>query len=66
MRVICGLVIPTHGSVTIDGEQLGKELSFPRSLGMMIEKTWIFGILYRIAKFGNVGSNQKRIEEKKK
>lgn len=43
MRVICGLVIPTHGSVTIDGEQLGKELSFPRSLGMMIEKPGFLG-----------------------
>ena len=43
MRVICGLVIPTDGSVTIDGEQLGKELSFPRSLGMMIEKPGFLG-----------------------
>lgn len=43
MRVICGLVIPTHGSVTIDGEQLGKELSFPQSLGMMIEKPGFLG-----------------------
>lgn len=43
MRVICGLVIPTHGNVTIDGEQLGKELSFPRSLGMMIEKPGFLG-----------------------
>lgn len=43
MRVICGLVIPTHGSVTIGGEQLGKELSFPRSLGMMIEKPGFLG-----------------------
>ena len=65
MRVICGLVIPTHGSVTIDGEQLGKELSFPRSLGMMIEKPGFLGTYTRITKFGNVGSNQKQNEEKR-
>lgn len=28
MRVICGLVIPTHGAVTIDGEQLEKNYRF--------------------------------------
>lgn len=38
MRVICGLVIPTEGQVIINGEILGKDISFPRSLGMMIEK----------------------------
>ena len=38
MRVICGLVLPTEGQVVIDGERLGKEISFPRSIGMMIEK----------------------------
>lgn len=38
MRVICGLVLPTEGQVIINGEILGKDISFPRSLGMMIEK----------------------------
>ena len=37
MRVICGLVLPTEGQVVINGERLGKEISFPRSIGMMIE-----------------------------
>ena len=43
MRVICGLVIPTHGSVTIDGEELGIELSFARRQGMMSEKHGCLG-----------------------
>ena len=38
MRVICGLILPTGGQVVIDGEQLGKDISFPKSIGMMIEK----------------------------
>lgn len=38
MRVICGLVLPTSGRILIDGEELGKELSFPESIGVFIEK----------------------------
>lgn len=38
MRVICGLVLPTSGKIVIDGEELGKEISFPRSAGVFIEK----------------------------
>ncbi len=38
MRVICGLILPTSGEVRIGGETLGKEISFPRSAGVFIEK----------------------------
>lgn len=38
MRVICGLVLPTSGRILVDGEELGKELSFPESIGVFIEK----------------------------
>ena len=38
MRVICGLVLPTEGSVVINGKELGKQLSFPESIGVLIEK----------------------------
>lgn len=34
MRVICGLVLPTMGTVSIDGEIIGKGISFPRSIGL--------------------------------
>lgn len=37
MRVICGLIIPTEGTITIDGEAIGKKHSFPKSIGMLIE-----------------------------
>lgn len=37
MRAVCGLILPTHGSVIIDGKTLGKELSFPESAGVLIE-----------------------------
>lgn len=37
MRAICGLITPTAGIVTIDNEILGKDISFPRSIGALIE-----------------------------
>lgn len=37
MRAICGLIVPTSGTVTINGEVLGKQISFPRSVGVLIE-----------------------------
>ncbi len=37
MRLICGLIRPTIGQVVINGEILGKDISFPRSVGVLIE-----------------------------
>ncbi len=37
MRAICGLILPTEGTITIDGERMGQEISFPRSVGALIE-----------------------------
>ncbi|MCD7803590.1 MAG: ATP-binding cassette domain-containing protein [Oscillospiraceae bacterium] len=37
MRLICGLIKPTSGQVIINGETLGKDISFPRSVGVLIE-----------------------------
>lgn len=37
MRAICGLINPTEGYVDINGEILGKKISFPKSIGVLIE-----------------------------
>lgn len=37
MRAICGLIRPSQGEVRIDGKTLGKALSFPPSVGALIE-----------------------------
>lgn len=37
MRTICGLILPNEGEIVIDGEVLHKDISFPRSLGALIE-----------------------------
>ncbi|MBR0581376.1 ABC transporter ATP-binding protein [Bacillus altitudinis] len=37
LRTLAGLLVPTNGTVTINGEQLHKEISFPKSVGIIIE-----------------------------
>lgn len=37
MRVLCGLVRPSEGKITIDGAQQWKDFSYPEDLGMLIE-----------------------------
>lgn len=37
MRVICGLIRPTTGIVDINGKILWKDMSFPESIGTLIE-----------------------------
>ena len=51
MRVISGLILPTEGTVTIDGEELGRDISFPRSIGIFIEKP---GFLDSYSSFQNL------------
>lgn len=37
MRLICGLIYPTKGEIVIDGKRLGKEITFPQSVGLLLE-----------------------------
>ena len=37
LRAVCGLIYPTEGYLEIDGERLGKDISFPRSISALIE-----------------------------
>ena len=37
LRLMAGLIRPTTGRVLLDGKELGKELDFPPSLGMLLE-----------------------------
>lgn len=37
MRLIAGLIYPTEGRVIVDGAVVGKDVSFPLSLGVMLE-----------------------------
>jgi ABC-2 type transport system ATP-binding protein len=51
LRVICGLVFPTSGKVKIFGEELGKEIEFPRNCGTLIDEP---GLLPQYSGFDNL------------
>ena len=42
MRLICGLIRPTEGEIRINGKTLGKDLSFPESIGVFLENPAFF------------------------
>lgn len=37
MKCICGFIRPTVGTIVVDGKQVGKDVDFPKDLGLMIE-----------------------------
>ena len=37
MRLMAGLIRPTSGQVWIDGRQLGRDMDFPPSMGLLLE-----------------------------
>lgn len=38
MRAVAGLIRPSSGKITIDGQELGRELSFPKDMGLFLER----------------------------
>ena len=36
-RAICGLIRPTKGKIIVNNQELGKDISFPQKLGILIE-----------------------------
>lgn len=65
MRAICGLIIPTEGNVRIDEKIVGKDISFPPSVGVLIENPGFissysgFKNLKTLAKIQNKISDEK-------
>ena len=45
LRAISGLIYPTSGSISIDGAVLHKDISFPKNIGIIIEKPSFLGYL---------------------
>lgn len=38
LRAICGLIKPTEGSIKVGNKLIGKDITFPESVGVLIEK----------------------------
>lgn len=45
LRAICGLIQPTAGTVTVNGKQIGKDVTFAPSTGLLIENVGLWGHL---------------------
>lgn len=43
MRVVCGLVRPSSGAVVVGGRELWSDISFPPSVGLLIEESALLG-----------------------
>ena len=65
-KMICGLLKPTAGTITVNGKRIGKDVDFPESIGVIIETPGFLpfqsgyrnlmelaGINHRISKTGN-------------
>ena len=37
MKCICGLLVPTEGKITVNGQIVGKDVDFPGNMGLIIE-----------------------------
>lgn len=61
MRAICGLIVPTSGTIEINGEILGKDISFPRSIGVLIENPAFISNYTGLKNLQVLASIQKRI-----
>lgn len=62
MRAVSGLITADSGTVTINGEVLGKQISFPRSIGVLIENPAFISNYTGFKNLSVLASIQKRID----
>jgi ABC-2 type transport system ATP-binding protein len=63
MRLISGLIRPTAGSVSIDGKTLWKDISFPGSIGILLENPSFLGSYTGFQNLRMLASIRKRIDD---
>ena len=64
MRAVCGLITLSEGEVDIDGEILHKDISFPRSIGALLENPSFLNGYTGLENLKLLADIQGRIEEK--
>lgn len=50
-KCICGFLTPTSGRITVNGKQIGKDVDFPESIGLIIEHP---GFMQQMSGFKNL------------
>ena len=62
-RAVAGLIEPTDGEIYIGGKRLGKDISFPPSLGIMIENVNLWNYLSGFQALKILADINKKINE---
>jgi ABC-2 type transport system ATP-binding protein len=65
MRIVSGLIYPTSGTVTINGKTLGKEITFPKSIGIFLESPSFLDNYSGLENLKMLASIQNKIDEKR-
>ncbi len=65
MKVICGFVPATAGSVFVDGAEIGKDRDFPADTGIIIETPGFIPAKSGFANLKNLADLNKRIDDEK-
>lgn len=60
-KCICGFLRPTQGKIIVEGKEVGKEIDFPESLGMLIESPGFLGNYSGYQNLSVLASLKKRI-----
>lgn len=63
-KCICGFLTPDCGFVSVDGKQIGKEIDFPQSVGIIIENPGFLPDLTGFENLRSLASLRHRIGEK--
>ena len=64
LRMIAGLILPNSGQVLIDGKILGKDMSFPASIGILIENPSFISGETGLSNLSILASIQKKADRK--
>lgn len=63
LRMISGLIIPTGGTIAVDGKILHKDISFPPNLGLVIEKPEFISYMTGLENLKQIASIKKKVTE---
>lgn len=59
MKCICGFLPVTTGTIRVFGKEIGRDVDFPESLGVIIETPGFLNPVYRCKEPGNTGRYEK-------
>ena len=64
MKCICGFLPVTTGTIRVFGKEIGRDVDFPESLGVIIVDAWLSYPVYRCKEPGNNWRDMKRMISK--